>query len=229
MQATLAQARCGILACAMAEPPQRDPARARRWAGWSAVAAVLLFIAGNAIWAFEQPAPDASGTELVDFYSDLSTRIEVGGLMSLTSIAIFGVFAAALRSVMAESDELFADLAFGGALLGLAAGLGAEGVNMAAALRAEDGQLSEDLALALFDISYVFGSSATGIGFGLFTFALGAAALRAGALLPRWLAWVAVVLGIALVTPLTGWVLGEYAVGPSFLIVLFLGVRLLRE
>ena len=39
---------------------------------------------------------------------------------------------------------------------------------------------------------------------------------------------VAVVLGVALVTPLTGWVLGEYAAGPSCLLILFLGVRLLR-
>jgi hypothetical protein len=42
--------------------------------------------------------------------------------------------------------------------------------------------------------------------------AIGAIALRSGALLPRWLAFVALALGCALVTPLAGHVLGEYAV-----------------
>ncbi len=192
---------------------------------------MILFAVGNALWAFEQPAPDASGAELVDFYTDLSGEIEVGGLISLTSIAAFAVFAGAFRGVLVEleGDELLANIAFGGMLLGLAAGLGAEGINMAAALRAGDGELTESLAIALFDISYFFGSSAAGIGFGLFTFATGAAALRAKALLPRWLAIVAVVLGVALVTPLTGWVLGEYAVGPTCLLLLVLGVKLLRD
>ena len=208
----------------------RELPRSHSWAGWNAIAAVILFAVGNALWAFEQPAPDASGAELVDFYTDLSGEIEAGGLISLTSIALFGVFASAFRSVLVEieGDELFANIAFGGMLMGLAVGLGAEGINMAAALRAGDGELTEPVAIALFDISYFFGSSGAGIGFGLFTLATGAAALRANALLPRWLAIVAVVVGVALVTPLTGWVLGEYAVGPSCLLLLFLGVKLLR-
>ena len=98
-----------------------------------------------------------------------------------------------------------------------AAGLGAESVNLAAALRAGDGELTEPLALALFDISYVFGSYATGIGFGVAMLAIGAVALRSGKLLPRWLAFVAVVIGLAMVTPLAGYVLGEYTVAPCFL------------
>jgi hypothetical protein len=207
-----------------------DLPRSHRWAGWSAIAAVVLFIVGNSLWAFNQPAPDASGAELVDFYTDLSGEIEAGGLISLTSIAVFAVFASAFRSVLIEleGDDLLANIAFGGMILGLAAGLGAEGINMAAALRAGDGELTEPVAIALFDISYFFGSSGAGIGFGLFTFATGAVALRAKALLPRWLALAAVMIGVALVTPLCGWVLGEYAIGPSCLLLLFLGVKLLR-
>ena len=52
--------------------------------------------AANAIWAFEQPAPGFSGPELIDFYTDLSSRIVVGGLGSLLSIAILVFFAGAL-------------------------------------------------------------------------------------------------------------------------------------
>jgi hypothetical protein len=208
----------------------RELPRAHRWAGISALSAFVVFSAANAIWAFEQPAPGSSAPELIDFYTDLSSRIVVGGLGSLLSIAIFVVFASALRGILAEleGDELLANAAFGGTILGLAAGLGAESVNLAAALRAGDGELTQPLALALFDISYVFGSYATGIGFGVAMLAIGAVALRSGKLLPRWLAFVAVVIGLAMVTPLAGYVLGEYTVAPCFLLLAVLGVLLLR-
>jgi len=61
--------------------------RARRWAGLGAIAATLLFALANALWAFEQPDPAASGSELVAFYTDSSGRIVAGALLSLVSIA----------------------------------------------------------------------------------------------------------------------------------------------
>ena len=199
--------------------------RAHRWAGLSAVGTAVLFASANALWGFEQPGPEASGPELLSFYGDLSGRIVVGALLSLISIAMFVVFASALRGVLIEleGDELLANVAFGGAILGLATGLGAETINMAAALRAGDGQLTGSLAQALFDISYALGYKAAGIGIGLLTLSIGAAALRAKAMLPRWLAVVSLALGAALLTPLS-----HYVLGPSFLLLLILGVLLLR-
>jgi hypothetical protein len=199
--------------------------RIHRWAGVSGVGTAVVFVAANSLWGFEQPGPGASGPELVDFYGDLSGRIVAGALLSLISIAMFVVFASALRSVLIEleGDQLLADIAFGGALLGLAAGVGAETINMAAALRAGDGELTESLAQACFDISYVLGYNAAGIGIGLLSLATGTAALRAGAILPRWLAIVALALGVALLTPLS-----QYVLGASFLLLLVLGVLLLR-
>jgi hypothetical protein len=199
--------------------------RIHRWAGLSGVGAAVLFALANALWAFEQPNPGASGPVLLDFYRDLSGRIVAGALLSLISIAMFVVFASALRGVLIEleGDELLANIAFGGALLGMAAGVGAETINMAAALRAADGELTESLAQALFDISYVLGFNAAGIGIGLLTLATAAVALRARALLPRWLAVVGLALGMALLTPLS-----QYVLGPSFLLLLTMGVLLLR-
>jgi hypothetical protein len=81
---------------------------------------------------------------------------------------------------------------------------------------------------ALFDISYVFGSYATGIGFGVTMLAIGAVALCSGALLPRWLALLALAIGLAMVTPPAGYVLGEYTVGPCFPLLAVLAVLLLR-
>jgi hypothetical protein len=204
----------------MAELP-----RSHRWAGLSGVATALVFISANALWGFEQPQSGAPRAEILDFYTDLSGRIVAGALLSLISIAIFVVFASAFRSVLIEleGDELLANVAFGGALIGLAAGLGAETINMAAAMRAGSGELSGSLAQALFDISYVLGYNAAGIGLGLLALATGMAALRAKALLPRWLALLGLALGVALLTPLC-----QFVLGPSFLFLLALGVLLLR-
>jgi hypothetical protein len=191
----------------------------------SGIATAVLFAVANALWAFEQPAWGASGPELVDFYNDLSGRIVAGGLLSLISIALFVVFASALRSVLIEleKDELLANVAFGAALLAMATGLGAETINMAAALRAGDGELTESLAQALFDTSYVLGYYAAGVGLGLVVLAAAAAGLRAKALMPSWLAIVGLALGGALLTPLS-----QFVVPPSFLFLLALSVLLLR-
>lgn len=94
---------------------------------------------------------------------------------------------------------------------------------MAAALRAADGQLTAPLAKALFDVSFVLGYNAAGIGVGLLTLATSAAALRARALLPRWLAVTGLAFGVALLTPLS-----VYALGPSVLFLLAVGIGLLR-
>ena len=203
---------------------------AHRVAGVTGIAAVVIFGVANALWAFEQPAPDASASTVVDFYTDASERISVGGPLSLLSMAVLTVFACALRRVLVDrgAGEVRADMAFAGLLLGIAPGLGAEGINMAAAHRAGDGALTEELALALFDVSYVLGSYATGVGFGVFTLAVAWAAWSSPDLLPRWLAIVALVIGVATVTPLAGAVIGEYTVGPPLLLVAVLGVRLLR-
>jgi hypothetical protein len=202
-----------------------DIPRADRWAGIAGIAAAVLFAAGNALWGFEQPNRGASAHELVDFYGDASGRIVAGALLSLISIALLVVFAAALRSLLSElePDGILGDIAFGGALLAAAAGVGAETINMAAALRAGDGELTRSLALALFDTSYVLGFYAAGIGLGLVARATAVAALRSGALLPAPVAFVGLAFGVALLTPLS-----QFVLGPSFLYLLVLGVFLLR-
>jgi hypothetical protein len=209
-------------------PPTTAESRlpgAHLWAGASGVATALIFAIANALWAFDQPSFGASAPELIDFYGDLSGQIVAGALLSLISIAAFVVFASALREILIqlEGDAILANVAFGGALLAMAAGIGAETINMAAALRAGDGELTAPLAQTLFDTSYVLGYNAAGVGLGLVALATSAVALRARALMPRWLAIVGVLLGIALITPLS-----IYTIGLSFLFLLVLGVLLLR-
>ena len=202
----------------------------QRWAGWTALGGVALFSVANALWGFEQPPPGSSGARLVGFYTEASDRIVIGGLMSLCSLGVFAVFAAALRRVILAhpGSGLFADAAFAGALLGLAPGVGAETINAAAAMRAQDGELTEELALALFDVSYMLGSWGAALGFGVLVLAVSASALRGVPLLPRWFAFAGLAIGVALVTPLAGFLLGEYVIVAAAVVIVVAGVRLLQ-
>ena len=198
---------------------------ARRTAGLSGLATALLFLGSNAIWALDQPGRDATAPELLGFYDRLADRIVVGALLSLVAMATLVVFAAALRALLAEleDDTVLADVAFGGALVAAAAGVGAETINMAAALQAQHATLTAPVAQVLFDISYVLGYYAGGIGLGVLALAVAAVALRHAAVLPRSLAFVGIPLGVALLTPLS-----RYALAPSFFLLLGLAVVLLR-
>ncbi len=201
-------------------------AQTRRVTGIAGVAVAVLFAAGNALWVFEQPDAGASTSEVVAFYADNSGRIIAGGSLSLIAIAGFILFASGVRAMLrdAEGDDLLADAAFGGGLILVATGLGAETINMVGALRADDGRLTPDLAQALFEISYVLGYGAAGVGVGVLVLATAAVALRTGALLPRWLALVAVPFGLAFFTPLAPFVLG-----PAVVLLAVLSAGLLRS
>jgi hypothetical protein len=207
-------------------PPRRA---AQRYAGVSGIAFVVLFGTGNAIWGLDMPEDGTPVAEVVDFYRDTADRIVVGGSLSLLAIAAFVLFAAALRRLLAdaEGDDVLATTAFGGALLGMAAGLGAETINMVAALRARDDELGDALAQSLFEISQILGSTASGVGGGVFALATAAVALRTGLVLPRWVAVVTGVVGVALLTPLSH--VNVLPGAALLLITLIIAVPLLRR
>jgi hypothetical protein len=186
--------------------------RAERTAGVSGIAGAVLFGVGSAIWGLDMPEDGTPVAEVIEWYGDTADRIVIGGSLSLLSIAAFLFFAGAMRRVLAdaERDDVLATTAFGGLLLGMAAGISAEGINLAAALRAQDGELGDELAQSMFEISQIFGSMLTGVGLGVFAIATALVTLRSGLVLPRWLAIFTLLLGIALLTPLAhvNWVAG---------------------
>lgn len=197
----------------------------RRTTGFAGLGVVVLIGVGNALWVFDQPNAGARVGEIVAFYADTSARIIAGGSLSLLSIALFVVFASGVRAILREyeRDDLLATAAFGGALLLVAAGLGAETLNMVGAWRAEDGQLTPELGRALFEISYVLGYNGAGVGIGILLLAIAAVALRAEGLMPRWLALLICVVGLAFITPLS-----RFLLAPSILLLAAASVQLLR-
>jgi hypothetical protein len=208
--------------------PTTDVNRARRTAAISALVAGLLFVVGSAIWAFEMPEGGASGAELVSFYDENSSRIIIGASLSLVAIAVFLLSAAAVRRVLidAEGNEVLATTAFGGALLGVGAGLVAETVNMFGAIRAKDGELDESLARALFEVPQAMGSVGTAVGFAVFALATAWVAGRSGTVVPRYDVVLLTLTGLVLVTPLAA--LPEVPGAAMVFIASIIGVQLLR-
>ena len=186
--------------------------RAHRVAGISGITGAVLFGVGSAIWGLDMPEDGTPVAEVVDWYGDTADRIVIGGSLSLLSVAAFIFFAGAMRRVLAEAEgeDVLATTAFGGLLVAIAAGIGAEGINLDAALRAQDDELGPELAQSLFEVSQTLGGVLTGLGLGVFALATGAVALRSGLVLPRWLAIFVCALGIALLSPLAhvNWVAG---------------------
>ena len=198
----------------------------RRATGLAGLAVAVLFAAGNALWALDQPKGGASAQKIVSFYSHNSDGIVAGGSISLVAIALFVVFASGLRAILREHEDgdVLATTAFGGALLAMAAGLGAESLNMVGGLRAGEGKLTQSLGQALFEISYVLGYNAAGVGIGIVLVAGAVVALRARALLPRPLALAVLVAGLAFLTPLS-----RFLLAPAVLGLAVLSWRLLRS
>lgn len=197
----------------------------RRATGLAGLGVVILFGVGNALWAFEQPTAGAPAREIVAFYADNSAWIIAGGSLSLLSIALLVFFASGVRAILREheGDDLLATTAFGGALLLVAAGLGAKSLNMVGAWRADDGHLTPELGRALFEISYVLGYNGAGVGIGILLLAIAAVALRARTLMPRWLALLLFVVGLAFITPLS-----RFLLAPSILLLAVASIQLLR-
>jgi hypothetical protein len=197
----------------------------RRATGLAGLGAAALFGVGSALWVFDQPEAGATVGEIATFYTDSSARIIAGGSLSLLSIALLVLFASGVRSILREheGDDLLATAAFGGALVLVVAGLGAETLNMVGAWRADDGQLTPELGRSLFEISYVLGYNGAGVGIGTLLLATAAVALRARALMPRRLALLLLVIGLAFITPLS-----RFLLAPSILLLVVASAQLLR-
>jgi hypothetical protein len=207
--------------------------RMSRFAPLSGVLTVVLFGAGSAIWAFEQPDRNAATGEIISFYEGTSTQILIGGTMSIVSVLLFVWFGAVLRErlVAAEGSERtgLPLLAFAGTVITAAVGLGAETINMAGALSAEDGQLTADTAQIYFDVSYALGAPSAGVGIAMVAIPTAVIALRTGRPIGHWAAWAALLVGLAALTPAMLTPAFALVTALALLLLAGLSVRLYRE
>ena len=76
------------------------------------------------------------------------------------------------------------------------------------------------LAQIYFDVSYALGGPAAGVAFAMIAIATGLTALRAGRPVPRSAAWLALIVGLAMLTP-------AMLARPTFLLLYALAVLLI--
>ncbi len=172
-----------------------------RLAPLAGLAFIVLFTIGNGIWGLDQPTRDAGAAEILSFYEDTSTRIVIGGSLSAISVFFLVWFGAVLRDRLADAEGSersgLPGLAFAGTVVAAAIGLGAETINMAAAIRADDGELTADTALTYFDVSYALGAPAAAVAFAMIAIPVAIIALRTGRISGRVEAWVVLLAAIA--------------------------------
>jgi hypothetical protein len=193
-----------------------------RWSQWvplSGIAFAALIIASFAV-SGETPGVGASGQHVVSWFTDHKDSQAASALLGAYAVVFFLFFAAALRAYMVrvrpEAGALAAMSLGGGVLLAVG---GAAFSAITFALSDKPDKLGPDAAQALnvlnndFFVPLVAGAC-------VFMIANGIATVRWG-VLPAWLGWIAILIGVVCVTPI-----GFFAVLASVVWVIVVSVLL---
>lgn len=147
----------------------------------------------------ETPKPSDSAAKVVVYYAKHRSEIETSGIMFALAFLVLVLFAGSLRSYLRSTGgaDGLGTLVLAGAVLMAAGALGATGLEYGLAhnlnyFTPETARtlnfISQELFLPVLAGGFVFGVCS------------GLAILK-GAALPRWLGWVAVVIGIVTLVP----------------------------
>jgi hypothetical protein len=170
------------------------------WAPLTGVAFIVVAIVGFAIGG-EPPGADSPAQEIVDHYVDNEGSVMAGAVLGGIAASLLIFFAGYLRKVLSAAEGpggvLSAVVLVGAAILAVGAALDAT-LSFALAETADDIEPASVQTLqALWDNDFM----PFAIGNQIFLFASGLSIVRHGAL-PKWLGWVAIVLGVIAVTPI---------------------------
>jgi hypothetical protein len=176
--------------------------RSPRFAPLSGIAFVVLLVAGFIPVGGDTPQLDDPASKITSFYADNQGR-EIAAIILVALAALFlAVFAVALRDYLRGGNaqaDFWPTLAMLGAAVSVAGLLVAAGIHIAL-VDGGDKKISPDAMVALnaLDNDDFFAFS---IPLGIMLFGVAGATLKSGAAIPKWLAWVALVLAIGYFTP----------------------------
>jgi hypothetical protein len=170
------------------------------WTPLTGVAFLIVAIVGLIVGG-EPPGADEPVQEIVDHYVDNKDSIMVGAGLGGIAATLLVLFAGSLRSALRAAEGpggVLSAVAFGGAII-LAVGASIDGtISFALAERADDVEPTAVQALqALWDNDFL----PLAVGTQVFLLAAGLSIVRHAAL-PKWLGWVAILLGLISVTPI---------------------------
>jgi uncharacterized protein DUF4386 len=196
------------------------------WTPLTGVAFVVVLIAGFIVGG-EPPDAESPAREIVDHYVDNKDSVIAGAALTGIAATLLVFFAGALRRALRDAEGpggLLSAVAFAGGIM-IAIGGTIDGmISWALAERADDIDPTGVQALqALWDTDFL--PIATGLA--ILLLASGISIVRHGAL-PRWLGWIAIVLGVLALTPI-GFV--AFMGGALWVLVtsVLLALRLRRE
>jgi hypothetical protein len=172
----------------------------QRLAPLTGVVFVVLIVVAVIVGG-ETPDNDDPAATIRQFWIDNEDEQLWGSVIAAWASLFFVWFAGSLRSHLRRAEGgtgRVSALNFAGAIIGATGLLTAFSFSFAIAEDAE--RLSPDAIQALTILSNGFFLPIAG-GFAIFFFAAGVVAVRAG-VLPAWLGWFSIVLGIACVTPI---------------------------
>ena len=173
----------------------------RHWlAPLTGVAFIVLLFVGFAIGG-EPPDADEPVQEIIDHYVDNKDSIIVGAVVGGVGLMFLVFFGAVLRRILADAEGpggiLSPVVLVGTSMMALGGAIDTT-IAIAIAEAAEDIEPSAVQALqALWDNDFI----PIALGVELLLFSTGISIIRHGAL-PKWLGWVAIVLGVLGVTPI---------------------------
>jgi hypothetical protein len=172
-----------------------------RFAPLTGIVFVVLLILAFVVVEGETPDIDDSAQKITSFYHDDQGKHIAAVVLVALSTIFLTVFAVSLREFLrlpGESD-FWPTVALVGGVVAVAGFLVAAGIHLAL-IDGGDKNISPDAMVALnaLDADDFFGFATP---LGIMLFGAGGATLRAGAALPKWMGWAAIVLFVVFFTP----------------------------
>lgn len=179
------------------------PSRAERYAPFAAIVFAVLGVIATILTVPDSPDWDAPAQEILTYYNDQQDEVRWGSYLYTAAGAFLLWFLGSLRAFLARAEAApnrLTALAYGAGVAGTALLFASGAPSFAAALRADEGHLTPDTALVLWDLSTFLYVMAL-VPIAVLLVATGLHAMRTGSL-PRWLAIASFVIAVGLVSPI---------------------------
>jgi hypothetical protein len=176
-----------------------------RFAPLTGAVFVVLLVIGFGPVGGNTPNADASASKIISFYNDNQTK-EIAAIIVVALAALFlALFAVAIRDYLRDTGDgdFWPTVALVGGAIGVAGLFVAGGMHFAlidGANLSHNRTLSPDAMVALNALDND-NFLAFSVPLGILMFGAAGSVLKGGAALPKWLAWVGIVLGIGFFTP----------------------------
>jgi hypothetical protein len=196
--------------------------RLARYAPLAGVVFVALIVLAVIIGG-ETPSNGDSALKIARYWKDHDTEQIWTSVIGAWATVFFVWFAATLRSTLRKAEEgtgRVSAACFGGAIVGATGFLTMLGINFAIADGADDLSAPALKTLTVFSNGFFLPLA---VGFAVFFLAAGILAVRF-AVLPAWLGWFTIVLGVACVTPV-----GFFALLVGLVWILVVSIMLYRR